>query len=62
MSTFLTWFTLLYFIVLNGVYLALNVLSTLSLYRNNQHREVNELPQSFSMLEPPISVLVPAFN
>lgn len=62
MSTFLTWFTLLYFIVLNGVYLALNLLSTLALYRNNQHREVNELPQSFSTLEPPISVLVPAFN
>ena len=62
MSTFLTWFTLLYFIVLNGVYFALNLLSTLALYRNNQHREVNELPQSFSTLEPPISVLVPAFN
>lgn len=62
MTTFLTWFTLLYFIVLNGVYLALNMLSALTLYRNNQHREVNDLPQSYSMLEPPISVLVPAFN
>lgn len=62
MATFLTWFTLLYFIVLNSVYLLLNLLSARALYRNNQRRDISELPQAFSMLAPPISVLVPAFN
>lgn len=62
MATFLTWFTLLYFIVLNSVYLLLNMLSALALYRNSQRRDISELPQAFSMLAPPISVLVPAFN
>lgn len=62
MATFLTWFTLLYFVVLNSVYLLLNLLSALALYRNNQRRDISELPQAFSMLAPPISVLVPAYN
>ena len=59
---FTTWFILLYFTLLNGGYLTLNVLSLGSLYRGLQERVLDELPQVFSGLEPPISILVPAYN
>ena len=62
MTDILTTFFLIYFIALNGVYLLLNLLSTLSLYRVNQLREIEDLPHAHTMLEPPISVLVPAYN
>jgi cellulose synthase/poly-beta-1,6-N-acetylglucosamine synthase-like glycosyltransferase len=62
MTDILTAAFLLYFVVLNGVYLLLNLLSALSLRRVNRLREINELPQAQTMLEPPISVLVPAYN
>lgn len=62
MTTFLTDFFLIYFIVLNGVYLLLNALSTLSLRRVNQLREIEDLPHAQTMLEPPITILVPAYN
>jgi len=62
MTDVLTAFILIYFIALNGVYLLLNVLSTLSLYRGNLLREIDDLPHAHTMLEPPISVLVPAYN
>jgi cellulose synthase/poly-beta-1,6-N-acetylglucosamine synthase-like glycosyltransferase len=62
MTEILTEAFLIYFIALNGVYLLLNVLSTLSLRRINRLRELNELPQTHTTLEPPISVLVPAYN
>ncbi|MBI2745801.1 MAG: glycosyltransferase family 2 protein [Burkholderiales bacterium] len=62
MTEFITDFILVYFIALNGIYLLLNLLSTLSLRRINQLREINELPHAHTMLEPPISVLVPAYN
>jgi cellulose synthase/poly-beta-1,6-N-acetylglucosamine synthase-like glycosyltransferase len=62
MTEILTEAFLVYFIALNGVYLLLNVLSTLSLRRINRLRELNELPQTHTTLEPPISVLVPAYN
>lgn len=62
MSSVITWFFLLYFIALNGVYLLLNALSTVALLRNSRQRDLNELPQVFSTLAPPISVLVPAYN
>ncbi|MCG2593253.1 glycosyltransferase family 2 protein [Ramlibacter sp. XY19] len=57
-----TWFILLYFALLNGGYLLLNLLSLLSLHRGLQERVLEELPQVFTGLEPPISILVPAFN
>lgn len=62
MTDLLTGIFLVYFIALNGVYLLLNVLSMLSLRRINRLRELNELPQAHTTLEPPISVLVPAYN
>jgi cellulose synthase/poly-beta-1,6-N-acetylglucosamine synthase-like glycosyltransferase len=62
MTAFITDLILVYFIALNGIYLLLNLLSTLSLRRINQLRDIDELPHAHTMLEPPISVLVPAYN
>ncbi|HEY8357877.1 MAG TPA: glycosyltransferase [Ramlibacter sp.] len=58
----LTWFILAYFTLLNGGYLMLNLLSLVRLARGLQEQVLDELPQVFSGLEPPISILVPAFN
>lgn len=58
----LTWLTLLYFVAVNGIYFLLNVLAAVSLYRNRQHRALRELPAKYSVMSPPISVLIPAFN
>lgn len=62
MTDILSALFLAYFLLLNGVYLLLNVLATFSLRGINQLREINELPHAHTMLEPPISVLVPAYN
>ena len=59
---FTTWFILGYFALLNGGYLALNLLSLFRLHRSLQEQVLEELPQVFSGLEPAISILVPAFN
>lgn len=59
---FATWFVFCYFILLNGGYLTLNLLSILSLRRSEHRRILNELPQVYSALEIPISILVPAYN
>lgn len=57
-----TWFVLAYFACLNGGYILLNLLSLGSLYANVQEQVLDELPHVFSGLEPPISILVPAYN
>lgn len=62
MIEFATWFILGYFILLNFSYLALNLLSIIALHRVDQERILDNLPRAFSGLEPPISILVPAFN
>nr|WP_229426105.1 glycosyltransferase [Pseudoduganella violacea] len=51
-----------YFVLLNGGYLLLNFLSMISLRRRSQEIILDDLPQVYSALEPPISVLVPAYN
>ena len=57
-----TWFVLCYFILLNAGYFTLNLLAVAALYRNNQDKVLEDLPQVYSGLEPAISVLMPAFN
>jgi cellulose synthase/poly-beta-1,6-N-acetylglucosamine synthase-like glycosyltransferase len=57
-----TWFILGYFILLNGGYLFLNFLSILALRSSEHERILADLPQVYSVLEIPISILVPAFN
>lgn len=51
-----------YFILLNGGYLGLNLLSLIALRRRTDEIILDELPQVFSGHEVPISVLVPAYN
>lgn len=53
---------LVYFVLLNGGYLMLNFLAMFALRRRSQEAVLDDLPQVYSALEPPISVLVPAFN
>src|SRR5436190_19598466 len=53
---------LLYFLVLYGGYIGLNIISLLTLPRYMQSRVMTELPQSFSGFDFPISIVVPAYN
>lgn len=56
------WFFLSYFILLNGGYIVLNLLSLLSLRRHLDHHALDRLPQAYVGFDPPISLLVPAYN
>ena len=58
----MTWLILGYFVLLNVGYLTLNLLAAIALYRNNQEKVLDGLPQVYTGLEPAISILVPAFN
>ena len=53
---------LVYFVLLNGGYLMLNFLAMHALRRRSQEAILDDLPQVYSALEPPISVIVPAYN
>jgi cellulose synthase/poly-beta-1,6-N-acetylglucosamine synthase-like glycosyltransferase len=53
---------MLYFIGLNAVYLGLNVISLFTVPRYMELRALRELPQVYSGLEPPISIIAPAYN
>ena len=59
---FVTWFVLAFFVLLNGGYLLLNLFSLRALYRKGQEAFIGELPRAYSGLEPPVSILVPAYN
>jgi hypothetical protein len=56
------WFFLLYLVALNFGYLALNACSILELPRHLEARLLELLPHADSGYEPPVSVLVPAYN
>jgi len=56
------WFFLAYFIGLNGGYLLLNLLSLVSIKRHLDAHALDSLPGIHSGFEPPVSVLVPAYN
>ena len=58
----LQWAFLLFFLGLNGGYLILNLISVASLWRMLQERGLETLPQVYSGAEPPVSILVPAYN
>src|SRR5205809_4906636 len=53
---------LVYFVLLNGGYLMLNFLAMFALRRRSQEAILDDLPQVYSALEPPISIVVPAYN
>lgn len=56
------WFFLAYFIGLNLTYLALNLISLRVIERDSDVRASLLLPRFFSGLEPPVTLLVPAYN
>jgi cellulose synthase/poly-beta-1,6-N-acetylglucosamine synthase-like glycosyltransferase len=58
----LEWFFLLYFVLVNAGYIALNLLAVPTLLRKIALRPVEDLPAVYSGLEPPVSLLVPAYN
>ena len=56
------WLFLLYFIGINSGYIMLNLLSLGSLRRYVEEHSLDDLPRSYSGFEPPVSILVPAYN
>ncbi|MBX3651965.1 MAG: glycosyltransferase family 2 protein [Burkholderiales bacterium] len=58
----LQWFFMLYFIGINSGYLMLNLLSLGSLRRYIEEHSLDDLPRGISGFEPPVSVIVPAYN
>jgi cellulose synthase/poly-beta-1,6-N-acetylglucosamine synthase-like glycosyltransferase len=58
----LEWFFLLYFVLINAGYIALNLLAIPSLHRKIALRALEDLPPVYSGFEPPVSLLVPAYN
>lgn len=61
-SRFSQWFFLAYFIAINGGYIALNFICALSLRKYLPMHVLDDLPQIYSGLELPISIIVPAYN
>jgi len=56
------WFFFAYFVVLNLAYVALNALATLELRKYLDERVLDLLPRAHSPYEPPVSLIVPAYN
>ena len=56
------WIFLIYFGALNGTYLLLNFSALLTIRRDSPAQLMADLPQYASGLEPPITVLAPAYN
>jgi cellulose synthase/poly-beta-1,6-N-acetylglucosamine synthase-like glycosyltransferase len=58
----LQWFFFAYFIAINCGYIGLNVIALFALRDYGARRDMAALRQPYSGLEPPVSVLVPAYN
>jgi cellulose synthase/poly-beta-1,6-N-acetylglucosamine synthase-like glycosyltransferase len=56
------WFFFAYFVVVNAGYLTLNAFAMMAVRRHFQQRVLEDLPRAYSGYEPPVSVLVPAYN
>jgi cellulose synthase/poly-beta-1,6-N-acetylglucosamine synthase-like glycosyltransferase len=56
------WFFLLYFVALNGTYLVLTAISMAVLPRFIRKRSIHRLPDPQSGFEPPITLIVTAYN
>ena len=56
------WIFLAYFVLLNTGYIALNLLAIPTLRRRLAQEPLASLPRAYSGLEPPVSLLVPAYN
>jgi cellulose synthase/poly-beta-1,6-N-acetylglucosamine synthase-like glycosyltransferase len=58
----LEWFFLLYFVLVNLGYIALNLLALPRIRQQLALRPVGNLPPTYAGFEPPVSLLVPAYN
>ena len=56
------WFFLLYFVIIKLGYIALNLLAIPALIRRTALRSIEDLSPAYSGFEPPVSLLVPAYN
>ena len=56
------WLFIGYFISVNAGYLALYGFAFMAVHRRLQSQFLEELPRAYSGLEPPVSILVPAYN
>ncbi len=59
---FSQWLFFAYFICISGVYLALNVISAFKLKKYMPNLTLDGLPQVYSGIEPPVSIIIPAHN
>ena len=59
---FSQWFFTFYFIAMHLGYVILNILSVINIRQYMEEHSVNNLPNVYTGLELPISLLVPAFN
>lgn len=59
---FLEWFFFFYFVFLNGGYILLTFVASASLSDYMEAQDITGLPQFYTELEPPVSILVPAYN
>ena len=58
----LQWLFLSYFILLNSSYILLNLLSMVALRSYIDRHSLDHLPHAYTGFDPPISILVPAYN
>lgn len=56
------WFFLSYFVLINGVYILLNILSIIYIRKYTQERDIDKIPPFYSAYAPSISLIVPAYN
>lgn len=56
------WVFFAYFIALNVMYLALNYISVFGIIRYMRDHRTQYLPESLAAYQPPVSILIPAFN
>lgn len=61
-SSLIEWFFLAYFIAINVGYLTLNFICVFSLRKSVPEGILKDLPQIYSGLEPPVTIIVPAYN
>lgn len=59
---FSEWFFLAYFVAINFFYLMLNVVALFNLSAYMPNKILEDMPQIYSGMEPPVSILIPAYN
>lgn len=58
----LQWFFLIYFVILNLVYLLLNFVSGFSIVHRKRELKARYLPEALRAYHPPVSIILPAHN